>query len=168
VKIIFLDIDGVLNGHQYAKKDQVSSRTGKLQAPTGIFGIVPSRVALLNQIVERTGAKVVVSSTWRRMPMPVIALQAWLDVAGFRGQVIATTPILDGEGRGREIDWWIVRLNRTAKVYGPPVERCESFVILDDDSDMVPHMDRLVQTEMYFGLKPEHVERAVALLGRSS
>jgi hypothetical protein len=47
VKVIFLDVDGVLNGHESQ------------------WRVIPECVRLLNEIVERTGAKLVLSSSWR-------------------------------------------------------------------------------------------------------
>ena len=53
MKIIFLDIDGVLNC-KYTKEEIF------------FFPFVsPKKIELLKQLIERTGAKVVLSSTWR-------------------------------------------------------------------------------------------------------
>lgn len=48
-KVLFLDVDGVLNNY----------RTG------GIFTVTKSKLRLLQQIVDRTGCKIILSSTWR-------------------------------------------------------------------------------------------------------
>ena len=53
MKVIFLDVDGVLNT-QFSK-----SRCG------GFIGIDDSKVKLLKEIVEATGAKIILSSSWR-------------------------------------------------------------------------------------------------------
>jgi hypothetical protein len=39
-------------------------------------------------------------------------------------------------------------------------------VILDDDADMEPHMDRLIQTSWKIGLQDAHMNRAIKMLGR--
>jgi len=44
---------------------------------------------------------------------------------------------------------------------GEPVE---SFVIIDDDSDMKPFMDKLVQTSFNKGLQQKYVDKAIQLL----
>ena len=41
----------------------------------------------------------------------------------------------------------------------------ESFVVLDDDSDMTAVQDRHVKTSFDGGLLDEHVERAIQMLG---
>ena len=62
-KIVFLDIDGVLNSElHYVEKSQ-QQLADEIGYP--LSEISRSAVSLLNQIVEKTGAKVVISSTWR-------------------------------------------------------------------------------------------------------
>lgn len=63
---IFLDIDGVLNGHD--------------KHPNGYCGIDRESVALLNKIITATSAKVVVSSAWR-----YFVLRGEMTLAGFGG-----------------------------------------------------------------------------------
>jgi hypothetical protein len=65
--------------------------------------------------------------------------------------------IYAAEARGQEIQAWLDGAPR----YGIEVE---SFVILDDDSDMVHLADRLVKTSFETGLLDEHVDRAIAML----
>lgn len=43
-------------------------------------------------------------------------------------------------------------------------EDITSFVILDDDSDMEPHMDKLVKTDYRKGLQDEEVQKAIRIL----
>ena len=54
IKIIFLDVDGVLNCIEYVKQ-------------FGKFGFIvdPVRMEYLKEIVENTGAKIVLSTSWR-------------------------------------------------------------------------------------------------------
>ena len=54
-KIIFLDIDGVLNSVEYRKRIQC----------TGRVEMDPQLLSLLADLVNKTGAKLVISSTWR-------------------------------------------------------------------------------------------------------
>ncbi|MFR1854625.1 MAG: HAD domain-containing protein, partial [Beduini sp.] len=53
MKIIILDIDGVLNC-EYCKI--------KID---GVHFVMDEKIILLKQLVDRTGAKIVLSSTWR-------------------------------------------------------------------------------------------------------
>ena len=55
MKVIFLDIDGVLNSRRYdAKRDK-----------NGNTNIDETRLPLVKRIVDATGARIVLSSSWR-------------------------------------------------------------------------------------------------------
>ncbi len=147
MKVIFLDVDGVLN-------HRGSFASGM---PGGSKRIAPECVAVLNSIIERTGADIVVSSTWRGDPNYVRVLRD----AGVRGRIIGRTPdsarkiegtVLFSSCRGEEIQQWITE------------NGVDQFVILDDDSDMAHLLPRLVQTSFDGGLTPDHADRAVGML----
>ena len=55
MKVIFLDLDGVLNSRAYDRKRNWDELTA----------IDETRLPILKSIVEATGAKIVFSSTWR-------------------------------------------------------------------------------------------------------
>jgi len=146
--ILFLDIDGVLNSQRYLRAMGSSWDNDSLPESQ----IDPAAVELLDQVLARTSARIVVSSTWRLSHTPH-ALDAMLVKRGLRaGHVIDRTADLHGRPRGDEIKLWL------------DTHECGRFVILDDDSDMGPLLHRLVQTDGAIGLQPEHVERVVALL----
>ena len=146
-KIIFLDVDGVLNNLNWAKRmfDEEGVRVLKED-------ILERRALLLLQLlVEKTGAKIVVSSSWRKIPTSFKSLCDQLEQHGMR--VFDTTPHVGGE-RGNDITAWF---NRNPGEY--------RYVILDDDSDMGDHMEHLVQTSWYKrGLTRGHVDRAIEIL----
>lgn len=157
MKIIFLDIDGVLNSWAFWERKPIPEGAynhNDLPAMADAMLDVEA-VVRLNTLIERTGAVVVVSSTWRRL-YGRTQLQEVLGLAGFKGIVIDKTPCLGGL-RGHEIqDWLNYRAKRRADV--------EAFVIIDDDSDMAHLMPNLVQTTCATGLLDEHVEAAAKLL----
>ena len=55
MKVIFLDIDGVLNSRAYDRKRNWDELTN----------IDESRLPLVKNIVDETGARIVLSSTWK-------------------------------------------------------------------------------------------------------
>src|SRR5581483_4761430 len=129
MKVIFLDFDGVIvPAHSWRERKGKSERGWK------------PCVDALNHITDTTGAVIVVSSTWR-LGEEVIALRELLRGWGVTGSVVGKTPRLTVSetdfrelDRGHEIQWWLdQRGNRRGDV--------ESFVILDDDSDMAHLMD---------------------------
>lgn len=158
MRLIFLDIDGVLN------------RIATEERFEGYTFVEPQKLLYLQEIVRATGAKLVLTSTWRHgwyckengltkesRDLEDIrffdALQRKLheynlDFLGYTD---------DFALRGKEIEKWKTEWT------GEPIE---SFVILDDlpEEELEPYSDRLVQTCLHEGLLPEHVEQAIAML----
>mgnify|MGYP005857029319 CR=1 FL=1 len=128
-RIIFLDIDGVMNHAIYFKR----RKEGKFERDP----IDPECVQYLNRIIAATGAKVVISSTWR-MHYDIEYMQTILDQKGFEGEVIGETPDVYSSHkynapRGCEIKDWIKK-HVERDNYDLTYRR---FIILDDDSDML-------------------------------
>lgn len=116
----------------------------------------PSCIEVLNEIVARGDADVVVSSTWR-YGKTVAELQTMLDAQGFRGRVLDKTPVgPPGASRGEEIAAWLAE---------HPVD---GYVIIDDHVDMGELRSHLVLTHPAHGLKPADAPRAIAMLMRST
>lgn len=132
-RIIFLDMDGVMNNYRYFRTAKHKSEKDP---------ICPDAVKELNWIVDTTDAKIVISSTWR-MFYNYDAMQNLLDNKGFKGEVIGETPDVYSSHkynapRGAEINDWI-----TANIDDSEIHEYRRYVIIDDDSDMllwqVPH-----------------------------
>jgi hypothetical protein len=116
----------------------------------------PACIQVLNEIVARAEADVVVSSTWR-YGKTAPELQEMLDAEGFKGCVLDKTPTgAPGANRGDEIAAWLA--NHPVSIY----------VIIDDHADMGELHTRLVQTHPGHGLQPADAPRAIAILMRSA
>lgn len=153
MKIIFLDIDGVLNSGDFLWTDEHQ----KLDKSKNENWFDPAAVARLNRIIEATGAECVLSSTWRILHT-IEEVEGFMKAAGFVGELVGKTP--GGGGvRGPQIQEWLDMIRRWV------LEEVDSFVILDDDSDMLHLMPHLVHTSFQHGLQDEHVERAIKMLG---
>lgn len=138
-RVIFLDIDGVL------APIRQWDRYGELD---------PRCIEVLNEIVTRSGADVVVSSTWR-YGKTAAELQEILDAAGFAGRVVDTTPTgTPGASRGDEIAAWLAQ------------NRVSGYVIIDDHGDVGSLRAHLVQTHPARGLSPADAPRVIETLAR--
>lgn len=152
MKVIFLDFDGVLNSQDFFKKLEGKIRNEEDEVRYWATMIDPDAVKILNTIVETTGAKIVVSSTWRLLNT-LTRLREILCLKGFRFPevIFDKTPNHVESGmrhrRGNQIQMW---LNKHPEV--------EKYVIIDDDSDMEHLMHKLVKTSNYTGLQDEHIE----------
>lgn len=156
MKIIFLDIDGVLNSSDWAGSFEFKKKQAKgLSFPdTHLDNVAIQRV---DELCKRTGAKVVISSTWREFEYCVPALRR----NGFRGEIIGKTPDLDkkldsgiwtSKTRGEEIQAWLDQ------------NECDSYVIIDDDSDMLDSQkENFVHTNFMHGFTGSDIESAVEI-----
>lgn len=136
MKLLFLDIDGVLNSHD-ANADH-------------ICGIHADKITRLNRLVELTGAEVVISSAWRYM-----ILNGAMSVSGFRHMLmthglasfvkIVGCTVSDEEiaERGDQIAAFL----DTAE--WPP------YIVLDDGSEL-PQTKTATMSESLSGRHGEH------------
>lgn len=156
MKVVFLDFDGVINSGPFTdalkQKQDLNIQPPKLSMKWWAAGIDPDAVVLLNGLLNRTGSKVVVSSTWR-LGTDRSWLQCVLEMCGFEGEVIGVTERFPGKDRRIEIQDWIDR------------HSVENFVILDDNGGAWIHR-HFVQTDFEVGLTDELVEKAVKVLSR--
>lgn len=177
VHVIFLDIDGVLNSEahlrrlddQHRQRGHTDSVRPKHETTCECYRlecqIDRDAVVRLNRLVAETGAKIVISSSWRKLIDPPELCRVLVN-HGLVAEIIGETPngcsdpgmfaafgSIDRIFRGHEIDLWLKR--------HPEVEH---FVILDDGSDMEMHKNRLVQTDCEEGLLDEHVDLAIRVM----
>ena len=148
-KYIFLDFDGVIN------------------TPKGKFD--KNAVTNLRRLLERTDAKVVISSTWRLQGMEYIQ-QLWQEYQ-LPGEVIDLTPScnstnfsnVDGQEewqglhgcKGLEIAEWL----------GLNAKEPYQYIILDDEEDFLfSQREHLVKVEGSKGLDKADVRVAIQIL----
>lgn len=153
MKVIFLDVDGVLNSDDYFDKIENLNIEGIEN------DIDVEKIKLLKEAVEQTGAKVVLSSSWRytRKAKSLKELLLRYDI------YVDSTPFLNNE-RGKEIKAWIEN-NKDIK----------DFVILDDEifeSYDEELMEKLIKISncngrgFGEGLQPKDIEEIIKRLGR--
>jgi len=166
-KIIFLDIDGVLATPDYLKD--------------GNWALNPKKQELLSEILNQTGAKIVLSSSWRlhtiKETKSYMKEQGFLFVDDIIGITIRAYHYIDRSSkihlsipRGVEIQQWIDThihsengKNWQKKKLGVDYQ----YVILDDDSDMLfTQSNNFIQTDSNFGLTLGKMYAAIQILNR--
>lgn len=141
-KVIFLDFDGVLNTSAYMMQSRERSE-----------GINPVSVRIIDAMLNLTGAKLVVSSSWR-IGRTIEELNEILQNKGMTNEVWDVTPQLSG-CRGNEIKRWI-DVNRPSDLV------FNEYLIIDDDSDMLlEHQNHFIHTAFDCGITPNIAYRAV-------
>lgn len=144
MKVLFLDVDGVLNSHRSAIAFGAMPWAHELPDVSKFDHIA---VRLIRGIAETAGAGIVLSSAWRQC-------DNWRDLGPALGlNITDRTPSLLGP-RGKEIAAWLAN--------HPEVER---YAIVDDDGDMLPEqMPYFVHTNMREGFTFGCAEKLAALL----
>lgn len=135
---IFLDVDGVLNNIKHYKK-QHEKYGGRFFCQNMPFN--PRSIKNLRDIIDKTGAQIVLTSSWRKSAPCMTVLDARLCEYGIK--------IHDKTGdlntRGEEISNWL--FNNA----GPE----EEYIIVDDEMyDIKDYFDenRIVKINPYVGL----------------
>ena len=147
-KILFLDIDGVLNTDRQQWYCQMNSI-----APVDKFGYAFDSKAVENlaTILEETGAEIVISSSWKFLGLQTLQ-KMWKD-RNMPGTILDITP--DGDNKGLKIDEWL--LKHEGQVSG--------YAIIDDENDMQPEQQgHFVQTNSQFGITLKDAERVITIL----
>jgi len=165
MRVLFLDIDGVLNNNDTWNNNvpgnDLSTKVEKLQKDLGVsydtaisLGMLDEKlVDKVREISLELDLTIVLSSVWRFHKDIFELFSKWFDV-----KIFSVTPRLsDLEAeRGDEIQEWLDQ--------HPEVT---DFVILDDDVDMAHLGDRLVQTTFETGVTEQHLDQIRTLLDNS-
>lgn len=161
-KIVFLDIDGVLNCERCFRSHRKQwEDAGKPPLTERLWSMIePGHVKHLNKLLADTGAQVVISSSWRGDPETPNILKENGVVMDCIGRTPGSWYEKDSNMhslRGEEIQKW---MDTNLESQDPDDL---AYVILDDDSDMLPHQ-HFVQTDWIHGLDEGHVHRATQIL----
>lgn len=149
MKIIFLDIDGVL---------------APIPRPFNKDGFNPVCVRYFESIFkEVSDASIVISSTWR-IAQTVDQLRKTMGRYGLScsERIIGKTVDYTETGellyltRGQEISMWLM-----------DNKEVDSYVIVDDDTDISPHQNRWVQPVHELGLQEDDAKRCITILQKA-
>lgn len=167
MKYIFLDVDGVLNDEEFMVDSRIEYRAYKEGGgePSHVdfycSMLNPEKIKLLKQIVEATGAEIILSSSWRSRHQDAVPMLALAKMLGEQGMTIKDiTPRGCGMCvRGNEIREW---MNKNI-----PWGEERQYVILDDDSDMLYcQRNNFVHTDGRIGLTERDVAKAIKILNK--
>jgi hypothetical protein len=164
-KYIFLDIDGVI-----ATPETVEE---------GTWGLTKSKQELLGKILSETGAKIVLSSSWRHNDLQntidYMSEKGFLFCDKLVGVTLRLYKYIDREQkihlsipRGLEIDQWIdthVHSDNGKDWNRKKIGRDFTYVILDDNADMLlEQKDYFIHTNGMIGLTEIEAQSAVGIL----
>ena len=154
MKIIFLDIDGVLNSVRYDRIRTINQGN-----------IDETRLPMLKKIVDKTDALIVLSSSWRKHwekdlgRCDGIGKELTSTFAKHELFIYDKTACTVNNDRAEEIRMWLA-----------DHDNVKEFVILDDiafgwGSDLQCHLIK-TDARMGFGLEEKHIQMAIQHLTR--
>lgn len=155
MKVLFLDIDGVINtvGGELGLRHCLGLDPEEEGLIKQYEAFDPACLYYLRSIVKDTDCKIVISSTWRHGET-VESMKSWFSCPVIREAIIDYTPSFDSLShpelrdrrgrvqRGDEIKYWLDQ--------HPEVTR---YAVLDDDSDMDVVQKNFFKTCSWDGLK---------------
>lgn len=160
MKVIFLDIDGVLNTDQTYWRERMKATFN------GDDVIEPTLVAKVNQIVAATDAVIVISSTWRefRTLDELRDILAKFGLVDAHRRIIGQTPVFYDRPRQDEIRSWLRGKKRKRHV--------QAFVVLDDDTAQDLRWEKVqahfIRVNPRTGLTDNDVVEAIVILQKRS
>lgn len=152
MKLLFLDVDGVLNSTRfsYELSNNELEIYKSLSFPLDSFDY--RAIELVNYIIDNTDAKLVISSDWRFDD----ELEPCLKYHGLKYEIYGKTPYDKHYRRNIEIETFI--LNESEKI--------ESYCIIDDIDDWFndEQLKHMVKTSTYEGLTKKLADKVIKIL----
>ena len=152
-KVIFLDIDGVLNNSNHTLK--LINLLGmeqyyQLNKDLGELPFDYESCVLLHKLIKKTQAEIILSSTWRISPYLIKGIERYANI-----EIKDITPKLGFEAiRGNEIQQYL-----------DTHKEITNYVILDDDKDMLENqLNHFVNTDWKVGFCKADYDKALKIL----
>lgn len=172
MKVIFLDIDGVLNSDEYAIRWHKED-LGQKGHHIWVDEIAVDR--LIN-LIQKTGSYIILSSSWRRYNLQdtILRLSEYPGLNRILPYLVGITPHRRQHGcRGDEIkrlmDEWSnwVDLGLISEEYRE--DKIDNYVILDDDNDMLDEQrEHFIHVDWTVGLQDSDVKKCLKILEMST
>ncbi len=146
IKLVFLDIDGVLNSFDSDDERDFTPA-----------GLSTKGIKWLEEIYEKTGAMIVISSTWRGAHSVDWFKGAFAAKGWFRPEIFGLTPKLPNTSfRGSEIEKYMRVLYDSEMVV-------DSYIIFDDGKDFFDYQP-LIHIDGQKGIQRHHIDEALVIL----
>lgn len=147
MRILFLDIDGVLNSDEWDNTDKEGNKDFLEEQ------FDPKAVSLLNKLVKTLDVHIVLTSTWR-LNFNLIEMNALFQKVGLQKNIHSFTPnLLAGIGhntRGNEILKWCIDNESTIQT---KALHYTDYLILDDNKDfLLAQRNNFFRTDKKVGL----------------
>lgn len=158
MKLIFLDIDGVLNNSEWyrTKAEYTYEYTRDIKA----FNFDPDNWKWVEKLINDTDSKIVLSSSWRNYDVQnTINEFKYTGFDPITKYLIDVTPFSFERHRGKEIETFLKNTKLDV----------ENYVIIDDDTDMLnEQLSHFVYTDYNVGMTEGDYLKAKSILNGKS
>jgi len=147
-KILFLDIDGVLNSEEFYKNEfKTGDRKSRFDS---------SAISIIKKIIQEYSLEIVISSTWRFGAIDLLMNELQKNNLIQYVHNDWYTPVIHPAHRGTEIKYWLD--------LHPDVTE---YLIIDDDENILEEQkNNFVKTCIQKGLRSEHYNRVRAIFSK--
>jgi hypothetical protein len=162
MKVVFLDIDGVLVTEHYLL--QLDENEQPWRDEKGHAYFCPRCLTNFEQLIKQTHAKVVLSSTWRFFLADTVGVPDFFKARGVQFDIHDQTPRLPSSSkkmseqptRGEEIQAWLDTHREVTH-----------YCILDDDPRIFPQQQPYwVRTSFRYGFTKAKLDQALRILNK--
>ena len=180
MKLLFLDIDGVLNSEEYAIWCTENDKGKEYIKNGGNIFIDKKAVYRIKELCEKYNVRLVISSSWRIFTLEATKheFERYKDLIPLNKYIVGITPNyinLDNIPRGKEIDDFLtIVLDKSAQTYNIALYDIKFFnsdnlnieyCIIDDDKDMLDkQMNNFVHIDNYKGITDNDIENIKQIL----
>lgn len=184
MKVIFLDIDGVLNCQEAYENNECKYVDFTLNDVEDFYQTFYSQSKKwLNKLITQTESKIVISSTWRHSGIDFMK-KVW-ELEEMSGEIIGLTPHLKRADnytipRGCEIDFYLKNtlnfshINWDKNIQQEYMDKSgiENYIIIDDDSDMLygqrnHFINVLPSPRNMSGFNENHYKQGIEMLSKT-
>jgi len=185
---IFLDIDGVLNHQEAYEKGYCKYKEVLVNGEIDNYQtFCPKSKSLLNELIEKTKSKIVISSSWRMSGIDF--MRAVWKSEEMNGEIVDITPrfeihsrekYISSAQRGSEIEHWLKKEKDYTNIFWNKEMQdnimqksgVRNYIIIDDDSDMLYNQRNnfihvMSPPRNYSGFNQSHYEKSIKILSKS-
>ena len=159
-KVVFLDIDGPMN----TRNNMLACKEDKTpfyfyHEGIKVCKLDPACVKNLNTLLDKTGAELVICSSWRLNSTPA-RFTSFLRMQGLTHDVVGFTPNMEWEGRNRDAEV----LHYINAEY--PLNDIDKWIVIDDLASELQGIDKqnLLIVDHISGFNHAQLEKALNLL----
>lgn len=169
-KIIFLDIDGVLNSEDWFNKFIMNVKSGNTYNGQNNM-IDPDAINRVVKICKETGARIVISSSWRlnTITETIKDMYRYVDFLPLLKYIVGITPRISPGCYGKEIQSWIDNCKNNSEYTNTEIENKIKYIIISNSTEILDsQMNNFIQTKTSYGITDDIANTIINMFKNSN